>query len=327
MIPRALFFLLTCYASLINAQAPTFTWNGSWGNTEFDFNPVLATDFDGNVYCTGYFKGTVDFDPGPGQLTLTSGSGGFGSDTYISKFDSTGQLLWVKQIGGQSTARGIFLDIEGKLHIGGDFLLAGDFDPGPGIFNMTPLNNSSDVFILTLDVDGNFIDAYQVGGNGQEYLGSMTMDHDGHMLIGGLFSGTSDFDPGNGESIFTAGFLNDLFVVKYDANADFIWANEISGNIQGDVSSIVIDSVNNIYIAGAFDDIRDFNPGPDSVKLTAVGGWDIYVLKWNEDGDFRWIKHLGNVDGDNWTHDMVMNDDEQLYVTGHFTGTLDFDPR
>lgn len=317
-------FTFLLFAYITTAQAPTFSWNVGWGNAELDFNPSLATDEDGSVYCTGYFTGTIDFDPGPGQTTLTSGSGGFGSDTYISKFDSTGHFLWVKQIGGQSTPGEIVIDSEGHLHIGGHFVLPGDFDPGPGTFTMTPLNNSYDLFILTLDHDGNFIDAYQIGGNGEEYFGAMAMDQKGHWVIGGLFTGTSDFDPGIGEAIFTAGVLNDLFVVKYDGGAAFLWAKEISGNFQGDINAMVVDSSGNIYIAGAFDDYRDFDPGPDSVMLTAVGGWDLYVLKWNEEGEFRWVRHLGNIDGDNWAHDMVINKDEQLYVTGHFTGTLDF---
>ena len=313
---------------LLPAQPPSFSWNVSWGNAELDFNPSLATDEAGSIYCAGYFKGTIDFDPGPGQATLTSGSGGFGSDTYISKFDSTGQFLWVKQIGGQSTPRGILMDGDGNLHVGGEFVLAGDFDPGPGTFNLIPINSSNDVYILTLDHDGNFIDAYQIGGNGQEYFGSMTMDHEGNMLIGGQFSGTSDFDPGIGEAIFTSGtsgFSNsDQFVVKYDPNSNFIWAKEISGNIQGAIKGILVDSDNNLYFAGVFDDYRDFDPGPDSVKLTALGGWDIYVLKWNKNGQFIWVRHLGNIDGDNWAHDMVMTKGQDLLVTGHFTGTLDF---
>jgi hypothetical protein len=321
---------LFCFLSILSSaftQDPSFSWNVSWGNTELDFNPSLATDQDGSVFCTGYFLGTVDFDPGPGQATLTSGSGGFGRDTYISKFDSTGQFLWVKQIGGQSTPHALLMDDAGHLHIGGEFVLTGDFDPGPGIFNMTSSNNSYDLYILTLDHDGNFIDAYQVGGNGQEYFGSMTVDQHGNMLIGGVFTGTSDFDPGIGEAIFTSGmsvFSNDLFVVKYDAGSSFIWAKEISGNIGGGISEIVIDSTNNIYIAGAFDDFRDFDPGLDSIILAAMGGWDIYVLKWNEDGEFIWVRHLGNIDGDNWAHDLVMTNEEDLLVTGHFTGTLDF---
>lgn len=325
VITATVCLLFVCHATVLTGQGPSFSWNVSWGNAELDFNPRLAADKDGNVYCAGYFRGSVDFDPGPGQSIFTSGSGGFGSDSYVSKFDSTGQLVWVRQIGGQSFAKAIFLDDEGRLYIGGDFLLAGDFDPGPGIFNMTPLNSSSDVYVLTLDLDGQFIDAYQIGGNGQEYFGSMSMDHNGHMLIGGLFTGTSDFDPGPGEAIFSAGLLNDLFVVKYDADVEFVWAREISGNVQGSITSIVTDSISNIYMSGVFDDIRDFDPGPDSVKLTAIGAWDLYVLKWSEDGAFQWIRHLGNVDGDNWAHDMVINDDEELYVTGHFTGTLDFD--
>src|SRR5688572_19205716 len=83
----------------------------------------IVTDASGNVYTIGFFKGRVDFDPGPGIYTLDPLST---EDLYISKLDSSGQFLWVKQmdiIDNALAARGkaIAIDAAGNVFITGDF--------------------------------------------------------------------------------------------------------------------------------------------------------------------------------------------------------------
>lgn len=323
--PFSAFLVAVLFISNLQAQLPTFSWNVHWGNSEFEFGPRLATDEDGNVYCAGAFKGTVDFNPGNGDATLTSGFGGFGSDTYITKFDSTGAFQWVKRIGGISVARTILYDTSGFILIAGDYAEATDFDPGPGVYTLTPVSNSDDTYILKLDRDGNFVFAVTVGGAGNEYPGCLSMDADGNILVAGLFSGTSDFDPGPGQTIFTAGFLADLFIVKLNANGSFVWAKEFSGDTQGDINGMGTDADGNIYVTGIFDDRRDFDPGPDSVIISATGYWDIFVVKLNASGEFLWLRHLGN-EGDNWAEDLIVDENSTIYVTGYFSDTIDFDP-
>ena len=62
----------------------------------------MAVDSSGNVYTTGAFQGTVDFDPGAGTTNLTS-IGGY--DVFVSKLDSSGDLVWARSFGatGYST--------------------------------------------------------------------------------------------------------------------------------------------------------------------------------------------------------------------------------
>ena len=318
-------YITVLFFSNLHAQVPSFSWNVHWGNAEFELGPRLAADEDGNVYCAGSFKGTLDFDPGNGDATLTSGFGGFGKDTYITKFDSTGQFQWVKRVGGVSGARAMLYDTSGFILIAGDYAEATDFDPGPGVHNLTPVDNSDDTYILKLDLDGNFVFAVTVGGAGNEYPGCLSTDQDGNILVAGLFSGTSDFDPGPGQTIFSAGLLADLFTVKLNPDGNFIWAKEFSGDVQGDINGMDTDTDGNIYVTGIFDDRRDFDPGPDSVIVTATGYWDIFVVKLNAAGDFIWLRHLGNV-GDNWAEDLIIDEHNSVYVTGYFSDTLDFDP-
>ena len=94
-------------------------------------------DASGNVYTTGYFQGTVDFDPGAGTFNLTSAGL---QDIFISKLDAAGNFVWAKQLGGTLNDVGysIALDTSGNVYTTGFFRDTVDFDPGAGTFNLTP---------------------------------------------------------------------------------------------------------------------------------------------------------------------------------------------
>ena len=156
-------------------------------------------DAAGNVYTTGYFRGTVDFDPGPGTVELTS-AGTSSRDIFISKLDSGGNLVWAKAIGGVSNdfGWGIVADSSGNVYTTGDFVGTVDFDPGTGpseIFELASVG-SSDIFISKLDSNGNFVGAWAMGGTADDYGYGIFVDTIGNIYATGYFKNTVDFDPG-----------------------------------------------------------------------------------------------------------------------------------
>ena len=96
----------------IHAQSPTFAWAKAMGGAGSDYGNAIALDASGNVYTTGQFKGTVDFDPGAGTFNLTSAGG---DDIFISKLNAAGKFVWAKQMGGtnQDIGSSIALDAAG----------------------------------------------------------------------------------------------------------------------------------------------------------------------------------------------------------------------
>jgi hypothetical protein len=160
----------------------------------------MAADASGNVYLTGFFYQSVDFDPGPGSFILTATF----RDAFVCKLDSEGILLWAKQFGGAGTAAlsGYAIAVDqaapGNIYFGGTFTRTADFDPGPGVDSITA-TGVYDFFLCKLDSAGNHVWAHGIGGNGndEESVSSIALDTAGRYLYAtGYFSGTVDFDPG-----------------------------------------------------------------------------------------------------------------------------------
>ena len=92
-------FVSFLLVSNLSAQIPTFVWARQMGGKSVDLASSITTDIHGNVYTTGMFADTADFDPGPRVTNLISASKDY-YDVFIQKLDPNGTLLWVKQIGG-----------------------------------------------------------------------------------------------------------------------------------------------------------------------------------------------------------------------------------
>ena len=73
-------------------------WAKSVGGLANDYGNSISVDASGNVYVTGDFQGTADFDPGSGTTNLTS-SGDY--DIFFAKYNSSGELVWAKNVGGR----------------------------------------------------------------------------------------------------------------------------------------------------------------------------------------------------------------------------------
>jgi hypothetical protein len=134
-------------------QDGDFLWAGSWGspdNETYAFG--LALDSSGNPYVSGGFGGEVDFDPGPDDATVAS----IGmQDCYLSRFDASGNHVWVRTWGGTDSdaAARIAITESDRLYISGFFSGLSDLDPGPGINNISSFGEG-DAFLLKLGPDG-----------------------------------------------------------------------------------------------------------------------------------------------------------------------------
>ncbi|MBI4946033.1 MAG: SBBP repeat-containing protein, partial [Bacteroidetes bacterium] len=168
---------------------PSFTWAKSMGGTDNDRGYSIAVDGSGNVYTTGVFTGTADFDPGAGNYPLTAAGVDGLSDIFISKLDASGNFVWAKRIGDTDNDRGysIAVDGSGNVYTTGFFRGTVDFDPGAGSYPLTAAG-SQEFFISKLDASGNFVWAISMSGISAGY--SIAIDGSGYVYTTGLFWGT-----------------------------------------------------------------------------------------------------------------------------------------
>jgi len=303
--------------------AGNFLWAKSLGGTSEDYGSSIAVDGSGNVYTTGFFSLTVDFDPGAGTSNLTSAGG---QDIFISKLDAAGNFLWAKSIGGTSHefSYSIAVDGTGNVYTTGYFLETADFDPGAGTSNLVSAG-SYDIFISKLDAAGNFVWAKSMGGTAFDYGNSIAVDSSGNVYTTGYFSLTVDFDPGAGTSNLTNAGLEDIFISKLDAAGNYLWAKRIGGISRDYGESIAVDGFGNVYTTGNFQGTVDFDPGAGMVNLTSTGNEDIFISKMDAAGNFLWAKRIGDIARD-YGKSIAVDGSGNVYTTGNFQGTVDFDP-
>ncbi len=303
------------------AAGSSFAFNvGANGS---DIGRAVVTDVSGNVYVVGEFEGTVDFDPSPGVVSLTS----FGdTDAFVAKYTATGALAWARQLGGSNADLGLAaaLDSNGHLYITGYFAGTADFDPGTDTFNLTS-GGSDDAFVSKLDADGNFLWARRLGGSSRVYASGIGVDGVDNVYIAGGFQGTADLDPGTGTTNLTSAGVTDGYVTKLDSTGNFVWARQFGGSGNDGPGGMTVDDAGNVYTTGSFQSTADFDPGVDTFNLVSAGDNDAFVSKLDANGDFVWARRLGASQRDQ-AYSIAVDGGGSVYTTGIFHVTVDFDP-
>lgn len=301
-----------------------FLWAKQIGSKNNDYGYSAVCDKDGNIYVTGTYGATADFDPGDSTYNLTPKGW---NDIYVLKLDTDGNFIWATGFDGTDREQGnaITIDKNGDLLVTGKFEGDVDFDPDPdSLLNIHPAGRD-DVFILKLSNDADLIWVKQLGGTQIETGNAIATDNENNIVVTGYFEGTVDFDPDENETKeITSLGGHDIFVVKLDSNGNLIWVKQMGGDDHQEANGVDIDAGNNIFIAGTFRDTADFDPGSNVEELIAMSE-DIFIENLDQDGNFRWVNHIGNND---WPQcfDIVCAGNGNLYITGGFQYTIDLDP-
>ncbi|MFK7946320.1 MAG: SBBP repeat-containing protein [Saprospiraceae bacterium] len=318
---------LTTIIALILSITTSFAqadWAKNVGGSSLDQGTDICVDNMGYIYTTGFYEGSVNFDPN-GSTAGTLGSAGQ-RDFFIAKYDNLGDLVWVKGIGGGSNdhGRSIALDGLGNLYVAGDFDGLMDFDPGVGL-NLKDVQGGSDIFIAKYDVQGQFLWAKTFGGNGVETCRDMVIDGNGDLIITGVFQGTADFDPNGGVSSMTSAGSYDAFIVKLDDMGNYIWAKSIESPNSNYINQIALDYSGNINVVGYFQGTADFDPSTGTFPLTTIGNKSIFFGKYDGQGQLVKVQMIGG-SGFEEGKGIAVDLQNNIYISGDFRGVVDFDP-
>jgi hypothetical protein len=255
----------------------------SYGDLTFG----ISADGQGNAYVSGHTQGSL------GDTNV----GGY--DAYVSKYDASGNRLWMKQIGTTTddSCRDVSADALGNVYIGG---YTGGSLAGTNA-------GSTDVFVAKYDVAGNQSWTRQFGTASNDEGWGISADKLGNVFIGGATKGSLGGPNAGGW---------DAFVGKYDAAGDLVWTRQFGTSSDDRIWRISADSKGNIYVAGATTGSLA-GPAPDP------GYWDAFVSKFEADGNQLWTIQLGTRSFDNGGWGLSADELGNVYLSGCTYGSLD----
>lgn len=300
----------------------TFLWAKQTSMHIFDVSVGTVDD----VYYTGNFSGTVDFDPGSGIANMSVS--GTGTDIAIVELDGDGTFQWAKQLRSTSNddenqARAITEGSSGEIIITGNFRGTMDFDPGAASVTLTSASAAGpDIFVAKYDETGALLWARRMGSTAFVERGyDVVADVDGNIYTAGLFQTTVDFDPAaGGANTFnlTSSGATDAFIQCLYPDGTFRWAVKIGGTGADEAVTIDLDDSDHPVIGGHFSGNLDFDPGAGTFMMS---GGPTFLLKLTDLGAFQWARATGGV-----VEKIFVDDTDNVVFTGSFSGTVDFDP-
>lgn len=243
----------------------------------------------------------------------------------FANFSQAQEFEWVNNFGSEygDIATSIISTSDAYVYVGGVFAGTVDLDPGPGISNVTAVDQN-DVFIARYKSNGDFIAGVSFGSVGVDFLSCLSASSD-RILAGGYFAGTADFDPGVGTYNLVSNGGKDGFMVVLDTNFTLIQAKSFGAGGNDEVKDVILDG-NDAYITGEFYGTVQFgDPSEEeSDTLTSQGDSDIFFSRINVTSGHQWTKRIGGTADDHISAFDLFN--SNFYFTGQFQRTVDFDP-
>jgi hypothetical protein len=312
---------------------PPHGWARTWGGPGGDRGFGVALDEWGNIYNTGTFQHTVDFDPGPGE-DLHAEGGHY--NAFLSKIDPEGNFQWARTWGPLTDTTAIHtgdidIDPSNGVYVSGYFSGLVDFDPGVGEdFHQSNSDDYDDVFLSKFDKDGNFLWVRVWGSTGDEAAQALAVDNAGKVYVTGEFEGMVDFDPGDGVDEHTSNGGNGVFLSNFDSDGAFLWARTWACEVGaiGIGYGVATDGLGNVFVTGEFGGTVDFDPGPgEEIQSGKPNGGNLFLIKFAPNGDFIWARTWATAAGSSgMSLDVDVDSSGESFTTGNYDGTVDFDP-
>ncbi len=304
------------------SAAGALVWAERVGGTAADNVTSLARDPSGNLYVAGEFEGAADFDPGPGSAFLTSLGG---TDGFIAKFTSTGQLAWARRFGGIAfdQVADVAVDAAGNVYAAGIFQGEADLLPASG-GQIVSNGNVPDGFLLALDAAGAARWAYPIGGSDIDAASAVAVTSDGSVVVGGVFRGIADVRSSAAPAQLTSAGGTDAFLAGFTSAGALRWARQITGTSDEDVvpRGLASDAAGGVFVSGSFAGTTTFGTG---VTRTSLGPSDWYVAAFDVTGTLQSVFAVGGTGAD-FAPNIAVDEGGDVLVTGSFTGPVDFDP-
>ena len=247
-------------------------------------------------------------------------------DAFLAKYDASGNFLWVNTWGGASFDVGNNVALDGANVLSyGYYTDTVDFSGGSGT-DVRVSNGTSDFFLTAFDAASGARQWTDTWGSADpDTPAGMGVDQIGNIYLGGTFGDPCDFDPGPGQHIVTPLFY-DQFVLKFTASGSFQWVKTWGTGDDDLATDLAVSQSGETWACGYFNGTGDFDPGPNVDQHSSLGYKDAWVSRLDPNGNYRWARTWGEADNDEWAMAVAPDSVGNVYITGTFYETVDFDP-
>ncbi|MBK7443313.1 MAG: hypothetical protein IPI65_17970 [Bacteroidetes bacterium] len=258
--------LLLIVTFTISAQAPEIEWSKSYGGTSDDAGRSIELTSEGNFVVAGGAK-SINVD-----VVGHHGTTEF-EDYWLLNLSNVGDIIWKKSYGGTNLefCQDIHQNQDGSYIVaGGSASVDGNVDDPKGYY---------DFWVLKLNPSGTINWKTNLGGSLGDILFDIIETPDGG-YIGVGFTPSTDGD------ITTPHGLEDVWVVRLDAEGNLLWEKSYGGSNEDYGYGIVVAADGGFIISGhtiSTDGDITFNHGHT----------DVWVLKIDDDGNIEWQKTFG----------------------------------
>ncbi len=327
------FFFTFLLITLTPVFAQNWLWSQSTGNVKSDKATSIKTDSLGYVYVSGYFSTSITLGTNAYLLNFTGSDQS--KEAFLAKFDSTGYCLWARS-GGQywdDRVLGMAVDKLGNSVITGTFWEGSGINFGGNYITGNAFGGGDQCFLVKHDKDGNFLwGNFVCSDNGDDQGLDVAIDKIfGDVYVAGFMSGDTLYVGGSAVKVLKVGTNyedNCYFLAKFNSAGQPQWGRTF-GNLPWDTLhnkyaerdiAVCTDDKGGIYVAGGYDHTRQFG----NTTLSTQGGYDIFVIKYDFLGDFKWAKSGGSRK-DDWCNGICSDKRGSIYITGEHRDSLVMD--
>lgn len=324
------FILSLCLTVPLSAQSLQPEWAKSINANNDQYVLDAVSDGGGNIIITGCFRGTADFDPGPGVVNFTSLSSE--PDIFVEKLSASGNLIWVKTFGskGNEAVNDLAIDALGQIYLGGYFTDTIRIPVGPHLLFPVVLPNTAmgvDGFALKLDSAGEVYWIRKFAGVNTDVVSGIDVDAAGNVYLAGSFQINMDADPLSAVySLNSDAGSTDMFLEKLTPTGGMTWAYRIGGPGHEEPGDLSLDAQENILITGTYQGTVNFSPNGPSATLTSVSSTnDAFILKLSPALNTYWVRGIGGRNDQLGMH-ITSDQNGNVLATGTMDDSTDIDP-
>lgn len=277
----------------------------------------IATDSAGNIYVTGTFIGTMDFDPGAGVTNMNHQTG----RGFLLKLDSTGAFQWVRQMPA-AFSNTVAVSSAGDVFVTGEYLGSYTFATFP-VTTDNPLGVGVRGFLSKYSASGEMIWASTFGGTSTPSLlvKQLKTDSAGNAVMMGTVEGNA------------FGLTNlapqTTFLAKWSSGGTMSWVRTEADSLNRTISNFAVDPQGQILLTGSFRGTVDMAFGTPVSLRTSLGDFDLFLTRLNANGVFQQTTQFGKSSSANSGVHSVMGHDltivgNEAWITGQFQGRIDF---